>query len=109
MNLDLATLHCNHVVAIAREYERVLEDEGLDAIVLHSGTLRPRTRFDDQFWPLRPTPQFQHWLPLAVADSALVVRCGKMPQVLRVREQNFWERPCDFALDYWKPQFEIRE
>jgi Xaa-Pro dipeptidase len=109
MNLDLAALHRNHVAAIFRAYQAILQADNLDAVVLHSGTLRARTRFDDQSWPLRPTPEFQHWLPLAVADSALVVGCDNLPHLILRREQNFWERPTDFALDFWKPQFEIRE
>src|SRR5579864_9322252 len=35
-----------------------------DVIAIHSGSLLRRSEFDDQFWPLRPTPHWQHWLML---------------------------------------------
>jgi Xaa-Pro dipeptidase len=99
-------LYDAHVAQLQRAYERVLDEHGLDAVVLHSGTLTPRTRFDDQFWPLRPLPWFQHWLPLALADSALVISRGK-PRLLRLAEENFWEKPLGTPVQEFEPLFEI--
>ena len=33
---------------------------GFDAVVVHGGSARKRSDFDDQWWPLRATPHFQH-------------------------------------------------
>jgi Xaa-Pro dipeptidase len=104
---DLAQLYAAHVAALQVRYEQALEAHHLDAIVLHSGTAQPRTRFDDQFWSLRPLPELQHWLPVAVADSALVIRPGKRPHLLVKREDNFWERPPAVAFSEFEPLFEI--
>ena len=100
-------LYLAHVAALQRKYEPLFEIHHLDAIVLHSGVAQPRTRFDDQFWPLRPLPQLQHWLPLAAADSALVVRPGKRPHLLIKQEDNFWERPPAVPFADFEPLFEI--
>jgi Xaa-Pro dipeptidase len=96
-----------HIDTLLRKYAAVLEAHQLDALVLHSGIAHPRTRFDDQFWALRPLPQFQHWLPLAVADSALVIRPGRRPHLLVKQEENFWERPPAIPLGDFEPLFEI--
>jgi Xaa-Pro dipeptidase len=105
--ITIGDLYGGHVAEIQKRYERVLEAEKLDAIVLHSGTAVPRTRFDDQFWPLRPLPEFQHFLPLAVAESALVIRAGKRPRLLWKREENFWERAPAVPSEEFEPLFEI--
>src|SRR5262245_2370479 len=104
-------LYREHLNAVQKGYERVLasKETPWDAVVLHSGSLTPRTEFDDQFWPLRPTPHFQHWLPLAEADSLLVVRPGKRPQLLWLREPNFWEHAPELDPHPWRNAFDIVE
>lgn len=89
--LDL--LYRAHVQDLAQRYGRVLEDTGWDAIAVHSGSLRKRSDFDDQTWPLRPVPHWQHWLPLAEPDGLLVVRAGARPKLVRSTARSFWENP----------------
>jgi Xaa-Pro dipeptidase len=100
-------LYAAHVATLQQKFEPLFETHHLDAIVLGSGVAQPRTRFDDQFWALRPLPQFQHWLPLAVADSALVLRPGKRPRLLILEQDNFWERPPAIPFGDFEPLFEI--
>src|ERR1700691_3935078 len=77
--LRLAQLHRDHVTALQSRYEEALVAAELDAVVLHSGSLKKRSDFDDQYWPLRPVPHFQHWAPLAQPDCAIVVQPGPEP------------------------------
>ncbi len=70
-----------------------MEGQAWDATVIHSGSPVKRSVFDDQYWPLRPVPHWQHWLPLATTDGALIVRPGRKPQLVLVKAQSFWERP----------------
>ena len=105
--MDLKRSYGGHVANLQRAYERALADAGLDAVVLHSGALHPRSSFDYQFWSLRPTPHFQHWLPLAAPECALLVRAGQRPRLIWLRERNFWENPAPPDSDHWQSQFEI--
>jgi Xaa-Pro dipeptidase len=90
---DRDRLYLAHVAALERDVARVLEEEGWDALVVHSGTPTPRSVYDDQAWPLRPCPHFQHWLALAEPDGALVVRPGRRPVLVRTPVTSFWEKP----------------
>lgn len=93
---SLASLHAAHVTALAARYAEVLARHGYDALLVHSGLPRKRTEFDDQYWPLRPTPFFEHWLALKEADCLLVVTPGGgsgKPRLVRRRVTDFWERP----------------
>jgi Xaa-Pro dipeptidase len=105
----LGPLYAQHVAELSSAYGRCLADAALDAVVIHSGSLKPRTEFDDQYWPLRPVPHFQHWVPLAQPDCALVVRAGAPPRLVWLREQNFWEQPARPDSDHWQGAFEIVE
>src|SRR5512142_750396 len=75
MSLDWGKLHRAHVSELERRYGK------------------PRAEFDDQYWALRPTPEFQHWLPLAQADCALLLRVGQRPKLVWTQPPNFWEKP----------------
>jgi Xaa-Pro dipeptidase len=106
---ELRRAHAAHVAKLQQAYEQLLPAAGLDAVVLHSGSLKSRSSFDDQSWSLRPTPHFQHWLPLAAPDCALVIRAGTRPKLVWLKEQNFWENPAPPDSDHWQSQFEVVE
>ncbi len=94
--MDLQTLtklYLDHLRDLGERYAAVLEKAGFDAVVIHSGSLVKRTAADDQFWPLRATPHFQHWLPLAQPDCALIVAPGSKPKLAWLKSKSFWERP----------------
>ena len=91
--VDLDSLYREHVADLERRFARVLSGQGLDAVVIESGTPLKRSRFDDQYWPLRPCPHFAYWVPLAEADCALVVRAGQRAKLVRTAATSFWEKP----------------
>jgi Xaa-Pro dipeptidase len=103
----LAQAYAEHLRELTKSYAEVLAHTGYDAVVIHSGTPKSRTEFDDQSWPLRVTPHFQHWLPLTAADSALVIAPGKKPKLLWFIDDSFWERAAPLELDFWQSGFEI--
>ncbi len=90
---ELDRLYVGHVTDLMERYGRVLAAEGWDAVVIHSGSLQKRSAFDDQYWPLRPVPHWEHWLPLAEADDALVVRPDERPKLFLTTARGFWEKP----------------
>jgi Xaa-Pro dipeptidase len=89
----LDELYAYHVADLQRRVEGVLGEEGWDGIAIHSGSLVKRSTYDDQTWPLRPCPHFQHWLALAEPDALLVVKPGRRPVLLRPGATSFWEKP----------------
>src|SRR5437588_1011028 len=107
MQNDLATLHRAHVDELQQRYARVLQANGYDAVVIHSGTPRLRSDFDDNYWPLRPTPEFQHWLPLAQAECALLIRVGQRPRLVWAQPLNFWEKPPPPDNDFWRDSIDL--
>ena len=106
---SLASLHKAHCQDLQRRTEEILLAQGLDALVLHSGTPQLRTRFDDIYWPLRPSPWFLHWLPLAEAGCQLIIRPGQKPRLLRPQQFDFWETPPEPELSHFWSSFEVRE
>ena len=113
----LGRLYLEHVAAVQRASEGVLAGTKWDAVLIHSGSHVPKTMFDDQAWPLRATPHFQHWLPLAEAECALLVRGGHKPVLFRPSALSFWESPAPpeakffwasfdrVDLDRWEPDY----
>jgi Xaa-Pro dipeptidase len=93
LDRDLDRLYREHVADLEVRYARTLAKQGWDAAVIHSGSPVKRSVFDDQYWPLRPVPHWQHWLPLAEPDCALIVRQAARPKLVVLRNRSFWEKP----------------
>jgi Xaa-Pro dipeptidase len=105
----LERLYRDHLQELDRRYAPVLAAGGWDAIAIHSGSLKKRTEFDDQYWPLRPTPHFHHWLPLSQADCGLLVRPGAKPRLFQLKITSFWERPPKVERDHYRACFDVVE
>src|SRR5204862_279085 len=67
------------------------------------------TDADDQYWPLRPTPHFQHWLPLADPGCLLIVVPGRKPVLVRPHPQSFWEALAPPETDHFWDSFEVMD
>jgi len=106
---SLTDLHAAHVSSLAQRTAEVLRKNGLDAVVLHAGTPLKRTLADDQYWPLRPTPHFQHWAPVTDPGSAVVVEAGKKPKLLWLVSTSYWEKPALPESDHFLGGFDVVE
>jgi len=104
----LEPLYRSHIETLVGAYAKALTGSGLDAVVIHSGTPVKRSIFDDQFWPQRAVPHFQHWMPLVTPRSALVIEVGKQPKFLYFDVVDFWEQPPRPESDHFWPSFEVK-
>jgi Xaa-Pro dipeptidase len=107
--MDLRYLHLAHVEQLSRDVAAALEKNGFNALAVHSGAPLKRTEADDQYWPLRPTPHFQHWLPLAEPGCLLIVVPGRKPVLVRPVAKSFWEAPAPAEVDHFWSSFEVVE
>jgi Xaa-Pro dipeptidase len=103
--VSLDRLYLEHVRDLSERVARILQEQRFDGLAIHSGTLAKRSRYDDQFWPLRPCPHFMHWLPLAEPDALLVVRAGGPARLLRIPSTSFWEQPAPPESDAFEQAF----
>lgn len=106
---DLATLYRAHIDHLIAAYGKAITAAGLDALVIGSGRLRPKSPFDDQDWPFRPTPAFAHWLPLREHDCALVIKPFARPRLLRAAVVGFWDGPTPIESDHFWSAFDVEE
>ncbi|HEX7663153.1 MAG TPA: Xaa-Pro dipeptidase [Polyangiaceae bacterium] len=104
---ELTKLFDQHVKEISRAYDQILPKAGFDSVVIHSGSLKTRTDFDDQFWALRPIPHFQHWAPLAQPDLAVVYTVGKKPLLIWTQANSIWEKPAKPETEHFLGPFEV--
>jgi Xaa-Pro dipeptidase len=104
---ELDGLYLAHVHDLTARYQEVLERTGWDAVTIHSGSAVRRSAFDDQFWPLRPVPHWQHWVPLVEPDGAIVVRSGRRPTLVRAVAPSFWEELATPETDAFEEAFDV--
>lgn len=98
-----------HLAQLQAGTEAALAEHQFDAVILCSGTAALRSKFDDQYWPLMPTPTFAHWCPLIEADAYVVVRPGKKPQLIRTVVDDFWETQAPPESEHFWSAFEVVE
>jgi Xaa-Pro dipeptidase len=103
-----ARLYADHVRQLERGYERALAESGFDAVLIHSGTPKKRTIFDDQFFPHRPTPALQHWAPVAEPDCFVAVQPGKRTILVWPEPTSFWERPAPPEATFFLDVLDVR-
>lgn len=104
-----ARTYPEHLAYLQRGYEAALDAHGFEAVVLCSGAATSKNRFDDQTWPLSPTPAFAHWCPLAEPDAFVVIRQGRRPMLIRTIVDDFWETPAPPESDHFWAGFEVVE
>ncbi len=110
MDINLLTsLYAEHIKEVERCYAEILAAAKIDSVVIHSGSLKIRSEFDDQYWPLRATPHFQHWVPVSQPDCALVFTPGKKPILAWTRSRSFWEKPPRPETQHFVAPFDIQE
>ena len=107
--MSFAETYPAHLDYLQRGTEAALAAHGYDAVILCSGTAAQKNRFDDQYWPLCPTPTFAHWCPLVEADAYVVVRPGQRPRLVRTVVEDFWETQAPPESDHFWAGFEVVE
>jgi Xaa-Pro dipeptidase len=105
---ELEKAYLGHIADLVVRYAPILASAEVDSVVIHSGSPLKRTEFDDQFWPLRITPHFQHWLPLAQADCALVISPGRKPLLAWFKSTSYWESPPEPESRYFERAMDVR-
>ena len=107
--MSYAATYPQHLSVLQHGYEAALAAHGYDAAILCSGAAAMKNRFDDQAWPLSPTPAFAHWCPLVEADAYVIVRPGKRPTLIRTVTNDFWEATAPAESDHFWSGFDLVE
>lgn len=89
----LTELYREHLRTLEAGYAAALAAAGFDAVVIHSGTPKKKSVFDDQYFPHRVTPELARWVPVTDPGATLVVAPGRRPTLFWPEVKDFWERP----------------
>lgn len=107
--MSFADTYPDHLATLQRGTEAALAAHKYEALVLCSGAPASKNRFDDQAWPLSPTPTFAHWCPLVEPDAFVVVRAGRKPTLVRTMVDDFWETLPPPESDHFWSHFDVVE
>jgi Xaa-Pro dipeptidase len=105
--VSFETTYPEHVRHLQAAAEAALAQHQLEALVLCSGAHQSKNRFDDQSWPLSPTPAFAHWCPLVEPDAFVIVRAGRTPTLVRTVTDDFWETTAPPESEHFWPVFDV--
>lgn len=104
--MGLRQIFQDHVQSLHKKTETILQELGLDALVIGAGS--PLVYFeDDQDVPFRTNHHFRHWTPLEGAEHLLIVEPGKKPRLRVYKPADFWHEVKPLAQDFWMDSFAI--
>ncbi len=106
---ELAPLYAGHLARLTERYAPLWRKHGMDALVIHSGAPKMRTRFDDQCFPHRVVPAFAHWVPVGAPRWAVVLRADGTRTLHAFRDANFWERPAPLEWPEFTDAWQLQE
>ncbi len=104
---QLASLYAEHIAILQQRTRTIVDREGLDGLVIHSGQAK-RQFLDDMYYPFKVNPQFKAWLP--VIDNPhcwVVVNGSEKPKLIFYRPVDFWHKVPDEPNDFWAEFFDI--
>ena len=97
----------NHVAELQQHWEKALQAEDYDAVLIHAGS-KLASFLDDYEYPFRCNPHFLWWLPLTRHhDSALLVRPGRRPKLFYYQPDDYWHTPPADPESWWADEFEV--
>ncbi|MFC3033215.1 Xaa-Pro dipeptidase [Pseudoalteromonas fenneropenaei] len=104
----IAGFYAEHIATLQQRTRVILERQGLDGLVIHSGQAK-RQFLDDMYYPFKVNPHFKAWLP--VLDNPhcwLVVNGNDKPKLVFYRPVDFWHKVPDEPNDFWADYFDIQ-
>ncbi len=97
----------NHVAELQQRWEKALQAEGFDGVLIHAGS-KLASFLDDYEYPFRCNPHLLWWLPLTHHhDSALLVRPGRRPKLFYYQPDDYWHTPPADPESWWADEFEV--
>ena len=107
MSNHYQSYYAAHVAEMQSRWTAALEAEGLQAVLVHSGT--PMYSFQDDYeYAFRPNPNFLAWLPLTrQADSTLLIVPGEKPALVYYQPEDYWHLPPADPEPWWADHFDI--
>lgn len=105
---ELASLYAKHLQSVVGRYDEIMQLEGLDGILLHSGQLKP-IFFDDQHYPFKVTPLFAQWLPEVNLENCwLIIEPGKQPTLIYYQPEDYWHHVAPLPASHVSDYFEVK-
>ena len=96
-----------HVSELQQRWEKALNAEGYDAVLIHAGS-KLASFLDDYEYPFRCNPHLLWWMPLTHHhDSALLVRPGQKPKLFYYQPDDYWYLPPADPDSWWADEFDV--
>ena len=105
----IQTMYADHVQQLMQRCGSLLEQEGFDGLLIHSG--RPSYHFlDDYTQAYKPNPHFVHWVPFLAdyPDGWLFIVPDRKPVLAIYSPDDFWHITPEMPNEFWCEHFDIR-
>lgn len=104
---NLATNYRSHIETRLLNARTILEREGLDSMVIHSGKLKYMFQ-DDMTYPFKANPLFLEWVPITNNPNCwIVINKKDKPKLVFFQPVDFWHAVPADPTEYWVDEFDF--
>ncbi|WP_026959451.1 Xaa-Pro dipeptidase [Aliagarivorans taiwanensis] len=105
--LTIDQTYQQHLETLQQRAEAVMDQQQLDALIIHSGYPLP-VFLDDNHYPFKANPHFKHWLPLCEHPHCwLIIVSGAKPVLVYHQSDDYWHSDKPLAGD-WLSHFDVK-
>jgi Xaa-Pro dipeptidase len=104
----MEALFRDHLAILVQRCTALLEQEQLDAMLIHSGSTK--NYFLDDYAPaFKPNPHFVQWMPFLTEhpECWLLIKPGCKPSLYIYSPDDFWHMTAAEPTDFWSELFDI--
>lgn len=105
----MEALFRDHLATLLQRTETAIEQEGFDALLIHSGSTK--NYFLDDYAPaFKPNPHFVQWMPFLTEhpDCWLVIAPGEKPRLYLYSPEDFWHMTAAEPTGFWCKFFDVK-
>lgn len=102
---NLATNYKVHIEKKLENARTILERDGLESMVIHSGKLKYMFQ-DDMTYPFKANPLFLEWVPIVDNPNCwVIINKTEKPTLVFFQPVDFWHAVPADPTDYWVDSF----
>ncbi|OMH38371.1 Xaa-Pro dipeptidase [Motiliproteus sp. MSK22-1] len=104
---SIESLYCDHIYQLQSRYDRLLDEQGYDGLLIHAGSTQSYY-LDDNHRPFKTNPHLLAWAPLTHhPECCLLIRPGYAPRLFYYNPTDFWYKPAGAPDGFWTKYFDI--
>jgi Xaa-Pro dipeptidase len=106
--MNFEELFSEHISYLQNEYNKILEKNNIEHLIIHSGQLK-YAFLDDLQYPFKVNPHFKYFVPVTNNPNCFLhIRKAEKPVLYYYNPTDFWHEQAGDPEGFWVNEFDIK-